>query len=416
MRCRFGSVVFAALICTTIAQKQLQDLTQVLGDDPNLSQFTALLTSSAFGSLYANLSFQQDITILVPNDDAFSKIENSQIGDAFKYNQSDAIRAILQYHVIPGVHRSNSYNGSFQFNPTWLNDPKYDNVTGGQVVGGVLQSGDLNVFISGYGSRTTVSESDIAFKGGIIHTIDTFLIPPVDFTSTCSTFNLTAAGGAIANASLAPYVNTQKDITIFAPNNAAFQNLGTTLSHLTIEQLSDLLKYHVVNGSHRVSYSDSLVDGTKLQTLEGGTITITFASNSLFVNSARVLQQDILLANGVLHVLDNVLSPNASNARPAPTLRSQVPVISGTRLSHNAVPFVAYLTTGTSSSASNTAAASASANATSGLEQAAATSTSSTSATASGKKKGSAGRSRGEAVTSGFGAVIGAALWVLGIL
>lgn len=149
-------IVLTALFCTTLAQQKLQDLTEVLSNNSDVSQFTSLLTSSVYGDLYANLSFQQDITILVPNDDAFSKIENSQIGDAFKNNQTDAIRAILQYHVIPGIHRSNSYNGSFQFNPTWLKNPTYSNVTGGQVVGGVLQSGDLNVFTSGYGSRSTV--------------------------------------------------------------------------------------------------------------------------------------------------------------------------------------------------------------------------------------------------------------------
>lgn len=159
MRSIYASIVFTALICITLAQEKLKYLTDVLEANSDVSQFTSLLTSSAFGDLYANISFQQDITILVPNDDAFSKIENSQIGDAFKYNRSDAIRAILQYHVIPGIHRSDSYNGTFQFNPTWLDNPKYDNVTGGQAVGGVLQSGDLNIFTSGYGSRSTVIET-----------------------------------------------------------------------------------------------------------------------------------------------------------------------------------------------------------------------------------------------------------------
>ncbi|MCJ1271386.1 hypothetical protein MMC22_011286 [Lobaria immixta] len=406
--------VFTALICTTLAQQDLKDLTDVLKGNSNLTQSTSLFLSPAYGDIYANLSFQQDITILVPNNDAFLNVENSQIGYAFKANDSDAIHAVLQYHIIPGIHRSNSYNSSFQFNPTWLNNPKFTNVTGGQVVGGVMQSGDLNVFTSGYGSRTTLIQSDIEFSGGIIHTIDTFLIPPVSFTSTCSTFNLTAVGGAVANASLEPYVDSHTDITIFAPNNDAFQGRGTTLTSLTVEELADLLDYHIVNGTHRVQYSDSLLNGTSLPTRNGGTITFSFASNSIFVNSARVLQQDILLSNGVLHVIDNVLSPNASDARPDPELRSQVPILPGTRLGDNVVPFVSYLTTGTiSSSATGTA----SANATSGLDEAAATSAaSSATATGSGKKKSAAEKSRGEAATSGLSAVLGAALWILGIL
>ena len=153
-------------------------------------------------------------------------------------------------------------------------------------------------------SRCLRPSQDLSFRGGIVHIIDSFLIPPQNFLNTVSTFNITAVGGAIANASIDNYVDTQKDLTIFAPNNDAFQNIGSSLASMSSQDLAKLLNYHVVNGSNFVGYSSSLKNGTILKSLQGGNLSIILASNSMFVNSARVVQQDLLLSNGVLHVID----------------------------------------------------------------------------------------------------------------
>lgn len=144
----------------------------------------------------------------------------------------------------------------------------------------------------------------MSFSGGLVHIIDSFLIPPQNFLNTVSGFNLTAAGGAVVNASIDNYVDTQTDLTIFAPRNAAFQGIGSSLANISSQELAKILDYHIVNGSNFVGYSSNLMNGTILKSLQGGNLTITVASNSIFVNSARVLQQDLLMSNGVLHVID----------------------------------------------------------------------------------------------------------------
>lgn len=144
-----------SLALAVLAQQQTQDLTQLLNGNKNITQFAALIES--FGDVYANLSFQKDITVLAPSDDAFQKIPNSPIGSIFANNDSDAIRAILEYHVLPGMHSSSSFNSSFSFLPSWLLNSTYTNVTGGQVVSGVQQSPNVDVFVSGVGSRTQIT-------------------------------------------------------------------------------------------------------------------------------------------------------------------------------------------------------------------------------------------------------------------
>ncbi|KAL8780299.1 MAG: hypothetical protein Q9194_001001 [Teloschistes cf. exilis] len=352
------SVALIFLHSIVSAQDDTKDLTQLLQSQKNLSQFTALLTS--YGDIYANLSFQSGVTVLAPNNDAFNKIPYSSLGPAFEANQSQIVRSVLQYHILPGIHPSGSYNGSFSFDRTWLQNASYTNVMGGQVVGGVQQAGDVNIYTSGMGSRSTLVnpltkfKQNLAFTGGVVHVIDTFLVPPANFIQSVPQFNLTAAGGAVENASLADYVNTHPDLTVFVPNNAAFLALGSTLQSMPLQQLRRILDYHIVNAS-TVGYSSNLPNGTVLRTRSGQNLTITFASNSLFVNQARVIQQDLLIANGVMHVIDNFLSPDAPSATANPEIATAPPLIQGTSLSENVVPFTSFLPTSVTSFDANSA-------------------------------------------------------------
>lgn len=159
MRFTLVFLTVAKLIGAALAQNQ--DLTELLESERNLTEFTKLLTS--YGDIYANLSFQQDVTILAPNNDAFNKIPYSSLNSAFQNNESDIIRAVLQYHVLQTQRPSESFNGTFSFTPTWLYNRTYTNVTGGQVVGGVSQAGNVNVFTSGLGSRSTMDEKVPSF-------------------------------------------------------------------------------------------------------------------------------------------------------------------------------------------------------------------------------------------------------------
>lgn len=53
-----------------------------------------------------------------------------------------------------------------------------------------------------------------------------------------------------------------------------------------------------------VGYSSNLKNGTKLTALNGKPLTITLSNGTVFVNSARVITPDILVSNGVVHVID----------------------------------------------------------------------------------------------------------------
>jgi uncharacterized surface protein with fasciclin (FAS1) repeats len=132
--------------------------------------------------------------------------------------------------------------------------------------------------------------------------VDSVLTLPVDVLNTTLAANLTSLRGAVNATNLVETVNTTPDVTIFAPSNEAFQAIGSALQNLSTSDLASILAYHVVNGT--VGYSPTLSNGTTLTTVNGANLTVTISNGTVFVNSARVVTPNVLVANGVVHVID----------------------------------------------------------------------------------------------------------------
>ncbi|KAI9893336.1 MAG: hypothetical protein M1814_000466 [Vezdaea aestivalis] len=316
-------------------------LTALLAATPQLSNLTTFVTQ--FPALAAQLSNATNITILAPSNAAFAKLLAG--GGASALADTTLVQSLLSYHVLAGTYRAAAITNSSAFVPTLLTNPRYANVTGGQRVE-VKKVGSTVEIISGLKSVSNVTTADQNFTGGVVHIIDTVLTPPLNVSSTAVAFNLTAAAGALTSARLVNTVDTARDLTIFVPNNAAFQRIGSALPNLTVEQITSILTYHVVNGT--VGYSSTLRDNAKLTTLNGGQLTVRIQNGSVFVNSAKVVVADVLVANGVVHVIDNVLNPGNATATPNPSVSTQVPAFAGASSATN-VPYTSGVPTPTAS-------------------------------------------------------------------
>jgi transforming growth factor-beta-induced protein len=113
------------------------------------------------------------------------------------------------------------------------------------------------------------------------------------------------------------------NVTIFAPADEAFQNLGPAISDMTSDELATIMDYMLLP---QTVYSTGLTNGTKFMTQQGENISVLHSGNNVYINSAQLLTSDILIANGVLHVIDNVLNPQGPGAQPNPALATQGPV------------------------------------------------------------------------------------------
>merc|ERR1712166_1226106 len=109
--------------------------------------------------------------------------------------------------------------------------------------------------------------------------------------------------------------------TVFAPTNEAFGKLpAATLAHLlepaNVKELDAILTYHVVSGV--AAFSKDLTDSEKIKTVEGQSVVAHVSAAGVMINGATVQTADIAASNGVIHIIDKVLSLPPAPA-PVPT-------------------------------------------------------------------------------------------------
>jgi len=120
----------------------------------------------------------------------------------------------------------------------------------------------------------------------------------------------------VAAAKAAGLVDTLKGegpFTVFAPTDEAFGKLSKcTLDSLlkpeNKHKLAAILTYHVVPGKVKAKKAAKL-DSAK--TVNGAEIKIKPSGKSLMINNAKVVKADIKTSNGIIHVIDTVLIPEA---------------------------------------------------------------------------------------------------------
>lgn len=116
---------------------------------------------------------------------------------------------------------------------------------------------------------------------------------------------------AVGAAGLVETLQGDGPFTVFAPTNAAFEalpagTLDSLLEPANKQQLTDILTYHVVPGELMAA---DLKDGQKLKTVQGDDLTVEVDGDTVTVNGAKVTMPDVDASNGVVHVIDQVLTP-----------------------------------------------------------------------------------------------------------
>jgi uncharacterized surface protein with fasciclin (FAS1) repeats len=119
---------------------------------------------------------------------------------------------------------------------------------------------------------------------------------------------------------LTGFLKARPNITLFAPTDAAFAAIpeaerNRLMSNIGRGDLQKMLIYHVVNA--RVPSSEFKDSVRSAPTLAGLPVTLNGEAGKLLVNDADVVQADVMASNGVIQVIDKVLSPGTAPAVPA---------------------------------------------------------------------------------------------------
>jgi uncharacterized surface protein with fasciclin (FAS1) repeats len=123
--------------------------------------------------------------------------------------------------------------------------------------------------------------------------------------------NLSTLVDAIRKADLSDTLAGRGPFTLFAPSNAAFDKMPSgklqdLLKPENRHQLREFLTYHVVSG--KLS-NEQLSRMRTLRSLQGQTLTITVKNGKVYVDDAEVEGADMSGTNGVIHVINKVLTP-----------------------------------------------------------------------------------------------------------
>lgn len=116
------------------------------------------------------------------------------------------------------------------------------------------------------------------------------MAPPYSLANTAAVLSIDV--GNIIHAS--PSIQDASDVTVFAPQNSALNN-ATIASAQTA-------KNYIVSG---LLYSTALTAGTSFLTAGKTKLVVTTNANgAIFINGSRIIESNILTANGVIHVIE----------------------------------------------------------------------------------------------------------------
>ena len=122
--------------------------------------FNTLVAAAQAGGLVDTLKSDGPYTVFAPTDEAFAKLPDGTVDSLLKPENKDQLVAILTYHVVPG--KVMAADVVTLHSATTVNGADVD-----------IRVEDKTVFIN----DSRVVATDISASNGVIHVVDTVLIP-----------------------------------------------------------------------------------------------------------------------------------------------------------------------------------------------------------------------------------------------
>jgi transforming growth factor-beta-induced protein len=313
----FVSIVLLLALAAPVMAQDGQDIVDVAVEN---GSFTTLVAAVQQAELVDALKAEGPYTVFAPTDDAFAALLEATEMSAEDLLGAENLADILLYHVVAG-----EFDAASVIELVGDNDYVLVDTLAGIPVKVSVDMG--NVYIN----DAMVILPDVAASNGVIHVVDSVILPP---SKTITDIVVESAGmeedaeftvllAAVSEAGLAETLAGEGPFTVFAPTDAAFaaalEALGITAEDLLAsEDLTNILLYHVVGGEEALysndvaaALADAGEDGLMVETLNGASFTVTADDEGIYVDGAKIIMTDILASNGVIHVIDAVILPPA---------------------------------------------------------------------------------------------------------
>ncbi|MFU7529529.1 fasciclin domain-containing protein [Qipengyuania sp. ASV99] len=134
--------------------------------------FSTLVAAVNAAGLGGTLSGEGPFTVFAPTDDAFAKIDEATLTE-LTTNDTETLAAILTYHVVQGEVDAATLTAAIE----GAGDDGYTiNTVGGGTLNAKIVDGAV-VLTDAQGGSSTVTATDVEASNGIIHAVDTVLMP-----------------------------------------------------------------------------------------------------------------------------------------------------------------------------------------------------------------------------------------------
>ncbi len=291
------SILASSMFWSSAASAQTNVFDNVIATSPNHTLLEAAIVQAGLVSALQNPS--ATLTVFAPDDQAFTNLATALGTNVNGLLALPNLQDILLYHVVGAVVPSSA-------------------VTNGAIVQPLSPTNTLKVTATASGSvfvnHAQVTAVDLFAANGVVHVLNNVVLPAETVADVAIDNGFTTLVAAVIQAELLPALtNPLSNLTVFAPNNDAFQDLadaaGVTIPELlSIPELSEILLYHVLGTEVPSSAVTNGAIVQPLSTLNTLKLTAT-TSGDVYLNQAEVIAVDITASNGVVHVIDAVVLP-----------------------------------------------------------------------------------------------------------
>lgn len=281
------------------------------------SNFSILVEALQKANLVTTLDGTTPYTVFAPTNEAFEELFNELGVSGIADIDVATLTPILLYHVANGTLTSSQINAGTL--ATLNTDASIEVTVDGSTI---TLNGD-----------TQVTQADILASNGVVHVIDKVLVPATEPESNTIADIVTGDANfsillqALERANLTGAVaDANSNLTVFAPTNAAFEafiaanaDINSAEDLLNSPNLSNILLYHVLGTKQMAAdlsqnpfYVSTLSPATFAGRTDETVSLLVDGRNGVKLNGTQnisVTQADINADNGVIHVIDNVLTP-----------------------------------------------------------------------------------------------------------
>ena len=158
----------------------MADETSVAAEEPGTivavaqgnEDFSTLVTAVTAAELGETLSGEGPFTVFAPTNDAFGKLPEGTLETLTAPEGKEQLTSILTYHVVEGAVDAATLTNAIE---TGGGSYEITTVNGGTLAA-TIQDGNV-VMTDAAGGTSTVTATDVAASNGMIHVIDTVLMP-----------------------------------------------------------------------------------------------------------------------------------------------------------------------------------------------------------------------------------------------